>query len=94
MRKGKGYLQKCYASKNDDIFVHQEVVSLSDEHWMNFPPAHPFVVDIVGILFGLLTVINFVGNGCTIFLFLKVNFITYVFMLYKKLVYRYIQGIH
>jgi len=51
--------------------VPQDVAALSADHWLDFPPQHPFIADVVGILFGVLTLMNFLGNGTTIYLFIK-----------------------
>ena len=34
---------------------------------------HDVWLDVVGILFGVLTLMNFLGNGTTIYLFIKVK---------------------
>jgi len=46
----------------------KEVVS---EHWAQFPPQHPLITHVFGILFFVLWVINFFGNGLVIYIFLK-----------------------
>jgi len=51
--------------------IPKEVAALSDQHWLDFRPMHPFIVDVIGILFALLSLINIIGNGTSIFLFIK-----------------------
>ena len=40
------------------------------EHWGKFPPQHPLVVDIFGLIFFLLTIMSLFGNGLVIYIFL------------------------
>ena len=53
--------------------IKQEVAELSNDHWLDQSPSHPFITDIVGIFFGVLTVINLIGNGTTVYLYIKVS---------------------
>eukprot|EP00088_Acartia_fossae_P045054 TRINITY_DN4816_c0_g1_i1.p1 TRINITY_DN4816_c0_g1~~TRINITY_DN4816_c0_g1_i1.p1 ORF type:complete len:371 (-),score=48.69 TRINITY_DN4816_c0_g1_i1:359-1471(-) len=48
-----------------------EVASMASDHWLDQPPSHPFINDLVGIFFGVLTIINLFGNGCTLYLYIK-----------------------
>ena len=47
-----------------------ELREVVDEYWGQFPPQHPLIKDAFGILFGLLYIISFFGNGCVLFVFL------------------------
>ena len=49
----------------------KEVAALANEHWLNFPPSHPFINDLVAIIFFFLSFVNFFGNGIVIYVFLK-----------------------
>ena len=49
----------------------KEVAALAHQHWLDFPPSHPFINDVVAILFFFLSLINFFGNGTVIYVFLK-----------------------
>jgi len=40
------------------------------DHWGTFPPQHPLIVDLVGVILFLLWTISFLGNGCVIYIFL------------------------
>ena len=51
--------------------VPKDVAAMSHQHWLDFPPSHPFVADFVGILFLLLSFVNIFGNGIVIYVFLK-----------------------
>ena len=53
--------------------IPEDVLEFIHPHWGNFPPQHPLVVHIVSIAFFFLWVINFFGNGCVIYAFLKVR---------------------
>ena len=56
----------------DDL---KEVVS---DHWAKFPPQHPLITHIFGILFFVLWVVNFFGNGLVIYIFLKTKVIIHI----------------
>ena len=43
--------------------IPEDVAAMSHQHWLDFPPSHPFVADFVGIVFFLLSIINFFGNA-------------------------------
>ena len=45
----------------------REVVS---DHWAQFPPQHPLIVDFFGILFFCLTITNLFANSLVIYVFL------------------------
>ena len=49
----------------------EEVLAMTHKHWSNFPPNHPFVQHIIGILFFILWFISFTGNGLVVYIFLK-----------------------
>ena len=51
--------------------VPKEVRALAHQHWLDYPPSHPFINDIVAILFFFLSMVNFFGNGIVIYVFLK-----------------------
>jgi len=51
--------------------IPEDEVGMFNEHWKNFPPQHPLILHVVGIAFFLLWTVNFVGNGCIIYTFLK-----------------------
>ncbi len=40
------------------------------DHWANFPPQHPLVVDVFGLFFFVLTFVSIFGNGLVIYIFL------------------------
>lgn len=41
--------------------------------WSQFPPANPLIPHFFGILFFFLWIVSFLGNGCVIYIFLKVK---------------------
>jgi len=49
----------------------QDVKDLADQHWLDYPPSHPFINDFVAIFFGVLTFLNIFGNGTVLILFVK-----------------------
>jgi len=51
--------------------IPKETLEIIHEHWGNFPPQHPLILHVVGICFFFLWVVNFFGNGCVIYIFLK-----------------------
>ena len=51
--------------------VSDEVKALASAHWLSFPPAHPFLVDIIAIFYAILSTVNISANGFIIFLFIK-----------------------
>ena len=56
------------ATQFDDM--PDELREVVDDYWGNFPPQHPLIKDAFGILFGLLYIISFFGNGCVLYVFL------------------------
>ena len=48
----------------DDL---REVVN---DQWEKFPPQHPLIVDLFGVIFFLLWALSFLGNGCVMWIFL------------------------
>lgn len=53
--------------------IPADVMEVVDPHWSQFPPANPLIPHFFGILFFFLWMISFVGNGCVIYIFLKVK---------------------
>lgn len=51
--------------------VPDEVMPILNEHWRQFPPQHPLIPHVFGILFFFLWMVNFIGNGLVIYVFLK-----------------------
>ena len=51
-----------------------ELMKFVDVHWTTFPPQHPFIASFVAIAYIILFVINILGNGSVIYIFLKVHF--------------------
>jgi len=51
--------------------IPQETLKIISKHWGSFPPQHPLVLHVVGICFFFLWMVNFFGNGCVIYIFLK-----------------------
>ena len=51
-------------------FLPEDVKALTAQHWLNFPPSHPFINDLVAIFFGVLTCVNLFGNGTVIILYM------------------------
>ena len=44
-----------------------------DPHWSQFAPANPLIPHFFGVLFFFLWMISFLGNGCVMYIFLKVK---------------------
>jgi len=44
-----------------------------DPHWSQFAPANPLIPHFFGVLFFFLWLVSFLGNGCVIYIFLKVK---------------------
>ena len=53
--------------------VDSEVLEVTDEHWGQFPPQHPLINHFVGISYFFLWVVNVLGNGSVMYIFLKVK---------------------
>ena len=47
-----------------------ELREVVDNHWEQFPPQHPMVIDFFGVLFFFLFLICFFGNALVIYVFL------------------------
>ena len=47
-----------------------ELRDVVDNHWEQFPPQHPMVIDFFGVLFFFLWCICFFGNALVIYVFL------------------------
>jgi len=48
-----------------------ELRPILHDYWSSFPPQHPLVKDAFGILFGILYIVSFFGNGCVLYVFLS-----------------------
>ena len=48
----------------------EELRSVVHDHWGNFPPQHPLIGDLFGVIFFFLWIVSFLGNGCVIYVFL------------------------
>ena len=48
----------------------EELREVVNDHWSQFPPQHPLVADFFGILFLILTVVNFIANSLVIYVYL------------------------
>ena len=48
----------------------EELRSVVHDHWGNFPPQHPLIPDLFGVIFFFLFIVSFLGNGCVIYVFL------------------------
>ncbi len=44
-----------------------------NDHWSQFPPANPLIAHFFGIMFFFLWIVSFLGNGCVVYIFLKVK---------------------
>eukprot|EP00090_Calanus_glacialis_P025627 TRINITY_DN4013_c0_g1_i1.p1 TRINITY_DN4013_c0_g1~~TRINITY_DN4013_c0_g1_i1.p1 ORF type:complete len:376 (-),score=62.87 TRINITY_DN4013_c0_g1_i1:194-1321(-) len=51
--------------------IPKDTLAIIHEHWGTFPPQHPLILHVVGICFFFLWLVNFFGNGCVIYIFLK-----------------------
>jgi len=51
--------------------IPKDLHTMASDHWLDQAPVHPFITDIVGIFFGVLIVINIIGNGTTLYLYMK-----------------------
>ena len=72
-----------------------ELREVVHNHWGTFPPQHPLVVDLFGILFFVLTFASFFGNGLVIYVFLATKSlrtpVSICFRLLKPLFATYLQ---
>ncbi len=48
-----------------------DLLEFAHPHWSSFPPVHPAIQHFLGISFFFLWIINFVGNGLVMYIFLK-----------------------
>ena len=64
-----------FISKLPSDGVDKDLMDLIDDHWGTFPPQHPLVNHIVGIAYFILCIINYVGNGSVVYIFLKVKYV-------------------
>eukprot|EP00095_Tigriopus_kingsejongensis_P011817 maker-scaffold71_size417697-snap-gene-3.16 protein:Tk11817 transcript:maker-scaffold71_size417697-snap-gene-3.16-mRNA-1 annotation:"long-wavelength rhodopsin" len=53
--------------------IPDDVMEVVDPHWSQFAPANPLIPHFFGIMFFFLWIISFLGNGCVIYIFLKVK---------------------
>lgn len=53
--------------------IPEDVMAIIHPHWTQFPPVNPLIPHFFGIIFFFLWIMSFVGNGCVIFIFLKVK---------------------
>ncbi len=53
--------------------IPEEVMEVVDPHWSQFAPANPLIPHFFGLMFFFLWIISFLGNGCVIYIFLKVK---------------------
>ena len=84
-KRGKmaGDKPKIYLDENYGLYYEpgttmvdgapEEVLAMSDKHWHQFPPNHPLIQHFFGLCFFLLWMVSFIGNGCVIYIFLKVK---------------------
>ena len=49
----------------------EDVLAITHEHWTQYPPVHPFIQHIFGLLFFVLWVVSTFGNGLVCYIFLK-----------------------
>ncbi len=47
----------------------EELSGMVHDFWKQFPPQHPFFRHTVGILFFILWILSFFGNGCVLYIF-------------------------
>lgn len=53
--------------------IPADVMTVVDPHWSQFAPANPLIPHFFGVLFFFLWIMSFLGNGCVIYIFLKVK---------------------
>jgi len=53
--------------------VDSDLLEVIDSHWQQFPPQHPLINHLVGLSYFILWIINVLGNGSVIFIFMKVK---------------------
>ena len=60
----------CAGASHLDNFP-EDLKSVVHPHWGTFPPQHPLIIDLFGVIFFVLWTISFLGNGCVIYIFLS-----------------------
>jgi len=75
MEKGSVYIDSSYGLHYPEGATHmdgfpEELRSVVHDHWGNFPPQHPLIPDLFGVIFFFLWIVSFLGNGCVIYVFL------------------------
>jgi r-opsin len=60
----------CAGASHLDNFP-EDLKSVVHPHWGTFPPQHPLIVDLFGVIFFFFWIIAFLGNGCVIYIFLS-----------------------
>jgi len=53
--------------------IPEDVMAIIHPHWSQFPPVNPLIGHFFGIIFFFLWIMSFIGNGCVIYIFLKVK---------------------
>ena len=53
--------------------VPEEIREVVSDHWDSFAPANPLIPHFFGLMFFFMWIMSFLGNGCVIFIFLKVK---------------------
>ena len=48
----------------------EELREVVNDHWTQFPPQHPFIIQAFGIFFLILTVLCLIGNLLLVYVFL------------------------
>ena len=66
--KLSSFIHHTGATQFDDM--PDELREVVDDYWGTFPPQHPLIKDAFGVMFGLLFIISFFGNGCVLYVFL------------------------
>ena len=66
--KFSSFINHTGATQFDDM--PDELREVVDDYWGTFPPQHPLIKDAFGVMFGLLFIISFFGNGCVLYVFL------------------------
>ena len=64
--------------------IDEELRGLIDDHGAQFPPQHPMVNVCGGLLYLTLSIINYVGNGIVLYVFLKVCWHGQLYQLFKQ----------
>lgn len=53
--------------------IPEDVMEVVDEHWSQFAPPNPLIPHFFAIMFFFLWIMSFLGNGCVLFIFMKVK---------------------